>query len=52
MISNDEQVEIFDFYSATSYNSGLHVLNYDNNDTTPPEGFLLVIKANLTRIRI
>ena len=33
MISDDEQTEIFDFYSATSYNSGVHVLDYGNNDT-------------------
>ena len=33
MISDNEQTEIFDFYSVASYNSGVHVLNYDNNDT-------------------
>ena len=33
MIFDDEQTEIFDFYSVASYNSGVHVLDYGNNDT-------------------
>ena len=33
VISNNEQTEIFDFYSVACYNFGLHVLDYDNNDT-------------------
>ena len=33
MISDDKQTEIFDFYSATSYNSSVHVLDYGNTDT-------------------
>ena len=33
MISDKEQTKIFDFYSATSYNSGVHVLDYGNNST-------------------
>ena len=33
VISNDEQTEIFDFYLAASYNSGVHVLDYGNIDT-------------------
>ena len=40
--------EIFDFYFEASYNSRVHVLDYGNNDTTP-EGFVLVIEADLTR---
>ena len=32
-IFDNEQTEIFDLYSATSYNSGVHVLDYGNNDT-------------------
>ena len=31
MIFDKEQTEIFDFYSATSYNFGIHVLEYGNN---------------------
>ena len=51
VISNDEQTEIFDFYFAVSYNSGVHVLDYGNNDTQllSLEGFVLVIEANLTQ---
>ena len=48
-ISDDEQTEIFDFYSKASYNFGVHVLACSNNDTTPLEGFVLVIEAYLTR---
>ena len=33
VISDDEHIEIFDFYSTASYNFGIHVLDYDNNDT-------------------
>ena len=33
VISDDEQTEIFDFYSAASYNFGVHFLDYLNNDT-------------------
>ena len=33
VIFDKEQTEIFDFYSTTSYNSGIHVLDYGNNDT-------------------
>ena len=33
VISDNVHTEIFDFYSATSYNFGIHVLDYDNNDT-------------------
>ena len=33
MIFDNEQIKIFDFYSVASYNSGVHVLNYGNNDT-------------------
>ena len=33
VISDDEQTEIFDFYFAASYNSGVHVLDCGNNDT-------------------
>ena len=33
MISDDEQIEIFDFYSAAYYNVFVHVLDYGNNDT-------------------
>ena len=33
MIFDDEQIEIFDFYFAASYDSNVHVLNYGNNDT-------------------
>ena len=32
VIIDNEQIEIFDFYFATSYNSGVHVLDYGNND--------------------
>ena len=32
MISNNKQTEIFDFYFVISYNSGVHVLDYGNND--------------------
>ena len=31
MISDKDQIEIFDFYSATSNNFGIHVLDYGNN---------------------
>ena len=30
--SNNEEIEIFDFYSIMSYNSSVHVLDYGNND--------------------
>ena len=33
VISDDEQIEIFDFYSTVSYNYGVHVLDCSNNDT-------------------
>ena len=33
VISDKEQTEIFDFYSATYYNFSVHVLDYGNNDT-------------------
>ena len=33
VISDNEHIEIFDFYSTTSYNSDVHVPDYDNNDT-------------------
>ena len=46
---DNEHTEIFYFYFAAYYNTGVHVLDYGNNDTTPPEGVLLVIEANLTR---
>ena len=48
MTLDKEQTEIFDFYYATSYNYDVHVLDYDNNDITPPDGFLLIIEASLT----
>ena len=32
VISDDEQTEIFDFYSAGSYSFGVYVLDYGNND--------------------
>ena len=32
VISNDEHIEIFDFYSAASYNVVVYVLDYGNND--------------------
>ena len=31
VISDDEQTEIFDFYSTVSYNFGVHVLDCGNN---------------------
>ena len=40
MISDNEQTEIFDFYSATFYNLDVHVLD---------EGFWLVIETDLTK---
>ena len=49
MISDNEHIEIFDFYSTTSYNFGIYVLDYGINDTTPPKGFVLVIETYLTR---
>ena len=33
VISDDEQIESFDFYFVASYNSSIHVLDYGNNDT-------------------
>ena len=33
VISDDEQTEISDFYSVASYNYGVLVLDYGNNDT-------------------
>ena len=44
-----EHIKTFDLCSATSYSPGVHALDYGNNDTTPPEGFWLVIEANLTQ---
>ena len=44
MISNIEMTEIFNFYAATSYTSGVHGLDYGNS----PKGFLLIIEADLT----
>ena len=38
----NEHTKIFDLYYATSYNSGVHALDYGNNDNSP-KGFLLVI---------
>ena len=32
VISDKESTEIFDYYSAASYNFDVHVLNYGNND--------------------
>ena len=52
MISDDEQIEIFDFYSAVSDNSGVNVLDCGNNDTNPLEGFVLVIEAYLIQISL
>ena len=52
MIVDDEQIEIFDFYFAVSYNSRVHVLDCGNNDTTPLEGFVLIIETDLTRISL
>ena len=52
MIYDDEQIEIFDFYSAVSYNFGVNVLNCGNNDTPPLEGFMLVTEADLIRISL
>ena len=33
VIIDNEQTKIFNFYSAASYNFGVHVLDYGNNDT-------------------
>ena len=33
VIYDNEHTEIFDFYSTTSYNSGVYVPDYGNNDT-------------------
>ena len=38
VISDAEQTEIFNFYFVPSYNSGVYVLDYGNNDKTPPKG--------------
>ena len=49
VISDEELTEIFDFYSTASYNVVVHVLDFGNNDTTPPEGFWLVVEVDLTQ---
>ena len=33
LVLPDSKTEIFDFYFATSYNFGVHVLDYGNNGT-------------------
>ena len=43
VISDIEMTEIFGFNAVTSYTSSVHGLDYVNNNTTPLEGFLLII---------